>query len=86
MKALLINGDRANEIEIDGPLAIRRFFPAVDLRGKTISQLDEQTCLRQWTADGCVTRVWEAYDKETGSTIDLSIAQLGATKNLEVTE
>jgi hypothetical protein len=75
-KALLINGDHTSEIEIDGPLSIRRFFPAVDLRGKTLRDLDDKTCLRQWTADSATTKLWEAYDKASGETVDLQMAAL----------
>jgi hypothetical protein len=83
-KALLINGDQTSEVEIDGPLAIRRFFPNADLRGKTVRQLDDNTCLRQWTSDSCATRLWEAYDLASGETVDLSVSQLKSMQAVEV--
>jgi hypothetical protein len=78
VKALLTNGDQTSEVEIDGPLDIRRYFHrAADLRGKTVRQLDDKTCLRQWTADASDIRLWEAYNKASGKTVDLHLVAPG---------
>jgi hypothetical protein len=61
-------------IEIPGESGVRQLFPGCSIRGKTLQQIDEFRCIREWrpcNESNPRFRIIDAYDARTLHPIDL---------------